>query len=445
MKTRSTHQAEITRLSHDGRGVAHCNGKTIFIDNALPGETVEYALLKRHKNFDEGAAVSVMNPSVQRVVPKCTSYSICGGCSFQHLASSAQIDEKQKVLAEQLKHIGGVTPLQWLEPLRGPSWGYRHKARLGVRYVEKKQQLFIGFREKYDSRLIADIKQCEILHPHVGHHVEKIKSIINELETKRHIPQIEIAIGDHVTALVIRHVLPLTDHDIKKLKELGQLHHYRIYLQPTNPSSIHCIWPESTPHLLSYYLDDYALEMQFHPSDFTQINPEINRQMVKLAIELLDCQPDDVIGDLFCGLGNFTLPLAKQCQQIFGIEGDPEMVQRAQHNARHNQIDNAQFHCTDLFNPTSLANFTLPELTKILLDPPRAGALEICQQIKQFNAQRIVYVSCNPATLARDAKEIVSHNYQLTAAGIIDQFPHTSHVEAIALFERQEKKRYGKN
>lgn len=436
MNHEKTYQAQITALSHDGRGIAHCNGKATFIDNALPGETVEFKYRRRHSRFDEGYSINILTAANSRATPQCSSYGICGGCSLQHLNSAAQISEKQKILENQLQHIGKVKPKHWLEPLCGPVWGYRHKARLGVRFVEKKSQLLIGFREKNNSQLITDMQRCEILHPHVGHAIELLKSMINQLENKRHIPQIEVAIGDATTALVIRHLQALSDSDIACLTQFAAQHNYHIYLQPNKMDSIHRLWPSTAPELLSYALSDFDLQLQFKPSDFTQINPYINRLMIKQALDLLALQPDDSVLDLFCGLGNFTLPIAKKCQQVLGIEGDKIMVQRAVHNAQHNHITNAKFICADLFTQPAISAWPMQQFTKIVLDPPRSGAIEIIPHLKQFAAQRIVYVSCNPATLARDAGEIVHKlNYRLSAVSVIDQFPHTSHVEAMALFE----------
>lgn len=442
-----TREAHITHLSHDGRGIAHVDGKTTFIENALPDETVIFKYKKQHRRFDEGCVLEILKKSPQRVEPKCQAYTICGGCSLQHLDSTSQISHKQNALAEQLKHIGQVEPQRWLEPISGPIWGYRHKARIGVRYVEKKSQLLIGFRERNNPRLITDMNRCEILHPTVGYQIENIKALIESLDNMHEIPQIEVAIGDNATALIIRHLKIFNDSDLNKLKQFAATHNFHLYLQPGDLHSIHRIWPENGDDLLTYHLADEGVNLQFHPSQFTQINPEINRQMIQMARKLLDVKATDHVLDLFCGLGNFTLPIAKHCRSIIGIEGDTALVERAKQNAQNNQIQNAQFFTADLFQPLKKDLFDFSRTNKILLDPPRLGAKEICEVIHDFNPERIVYVSCDPATLSRDAGILVNKkHYQLSCVGVIDQFPHTRHVEAIALFEPKQKKRnHGKN
>lgn len=424
----------IRNLSHDGRGVGDLNGKTVFIDNALPGEMVEFTLLKKHKTFDEGMAQHILTPSPDRVFPKCPHYGVCGGCSQQHLVSHQQIAYKQKTLLEQLQHFANITPQHVLPPITGPQWGYRYKARIGVRFIKKKSRLLIGFREKR-NHLIADLNQCDILLPAIGEHLSDIRTLIARLKVYEFIPQIEVAAGDQEVALVIRHLTALPETDIELLKTFGQQHQFHLYLQPGSPSTVHKIWPEESSLLLTYTLPHQQLKLQFHPLDFTQINPAINRQLVDKALELLSLTPTDQVLDLFCGLGNFTLPIATLAKHVTGVEGGVEMVQRAKDNARFNQLTNVDFFAWDLSKDITGLPWAMQSYTKILLDPPRTGAGVLIPQLKRFRASKIVYISCNPATLARDAK-LLTHElgYQLTHAGVIDMFPHTDHVESIAVF-----------
>jgi 23S rRNA (uracil1939-C5)-methyltransferase len=434
--------AQVTALSHDGRGIAFIEGKTTFIEGALPEETVLFKYLNQRSRFDEGQVLEVTSPSPDRVVPLCQHFSICGGCSLQHMSSDAQLRMKETMLVEQLQHFGELKAESLLPPLTGPIWGYRHKARLGVKFVNKKGALLVGFREK-NGRYLADLKRCEVLHPAVGLLIEDLKKLITCLEGYASIPQIEVAIGDTITALIFRHLQPLSDSDQAQLSGFAQQHDLHIYLQPGGPDSIHPLWPVK-PTSLSYTLPDYHLEFLFHPTDFIQVNVELNRQMVKHVLALLDPQPNERILDLFCGLGNFTLPLAQHCAHVVGVEGDQAMVERAYANAHHNGIQNVEFHAANLqtdprdtvWAQDYFKKNTDKKFDKILLDPPRTGALEFIPYLPAFGARRIVYVSCNPATLARDAKVLGQQGYRLTQAGIMDMFPHTSHVESVAVFVR---------
>ncbi|EKD54453.1 MAG: hypothetical protein ACD_60C00079G0006 [uncultured bacterium] len=426
----------IESLSHDGRGIAAIDGKTTFVDGALPEEEVLCQIYKKHRRYNEAKAVKIMTPSPLRITPECAHFGICGGCSMQHLEMDAQIKFKQDTLIEQLKHFGRVTPQYILPPITHLSSSYRRKARLGVRYVKKKEKLLIGFREK-QSHYLADIEQCTILHKSVGENLIALRNLIAGLSEYEHIPQIEIAVSDETTALVFRHMRPLPEKDIAALCTFGQTHHFHIYLQPNPPAPVHKIWPADSRDQLSYFLPDYQLEMYFHPLDFTQVNSEINRLMIQEALRLLALQPDDHVLDLFCGLGNFTLPIARFAKHVVGIEGNHAMVEQAQKNAAHHHIVNAEFYSANLMEPASIASWLQKKYHKILLDPPRSGAKEMIPFIANLHANRIVYVSCNPATLARDAGELVyNHGYQLKTAGLINMFPHTSHIEAIALFEK---------
>jgi len=427
---------KITGLSHDGRGIAIVDGKTTFLHGALPGETVTYKLTKKHSRYNEGIALTILEPSNERTTPTCEHFHICGGCSMQHMEADAQVQHKEAILLEQLKHFGHVTPQTILPPISGNPWGYRRKARLGVRYVRKKERVLVGFREKF-SNYLADIKNCPVLHPAIGTRITELAELIASLAQYEQIPQIEIAVSDSEVALVFRHMQTLPDTDLEKLRRFGQAHQFHIFLQPDSPESVYLLWPENKDIFLHYTLPRYQLNFQFHPLDFTQINSEINPLMIEQALKLLDLKKDDVVLDLFCGLGNFTLPIATLAKQVTGIEGAETMVQRAKQNALHNKITNAEFFAANLMQPSPQSAWMQKKYDKILLDPPRTGAKEIIEYFSQFSAKKIVYVSCNPATFARDAGELVlKHGYQLTAVGVINMFPHTSHVEAMGLFEK---------
>lgn len=429
--------AHIHALSHDGRGIATIKQKTTFISGALPNETCTYKTTRKRSNYHEADALEIFPPfSELRTTPPCNHFGICGGCSLQHMHVAAQLQLKQDTLINQLKHFGRVTPESILMPLHAESIGYRRKARLGVRYVIKKNKLLVGFREKA-GRYLADLDHCRVLHPIVGEQLIALRELIASLEKYQTIPQIEVAIGDKDVALIFRHLESLPYTDIEKLLQFGMKYDFHIYLQPNSPETIHKIYPKKTDYRLTYTLPEYDLEFLFHPLDFTQINLEMNRLMVKQAIQLLDLREDDRVLDLFCGIGNFTLPIARFAKQVTGVEGGAEMVTRAETNAKHNQISNVAFYSANLMEPNAEACWLQTPYEKILLDPPRAGAKEILAFLPHEHVKKIVYVSCNPATLARDAGELVhQYGYQLKNAGIMNMFPHTSHIEAMAVFEK---------
>ncbi|MBI3344618.1 MAG: 23S rRNA (uracil(1939)-C(5))-methyltransferase RlmD [Gammaproteobacteria bacterium] len=429
--------AHIESLSHDGRGVAHINGKALFIEGALPGEQVLFTYIKQRKRYDEAKVEKIIKPSPDRVEPRCAHFNVCGGCSLQHLTPAAQIAAKQQVLLDSLKHIGGIEPGVVLAPLTGPSWGYRRRARLGVKFVIKKDKLLIGFREKRSS-LLADIERCEVLHPPVGGLLPALCELIAGLEAYNCIPQIEVAAGDEATALVFRNLAELSNTDLIKLQDFGKQQNIQIHLQPAGPESVTLIWPETAA--LSYRLPEFNLELFFSPADFVQINADVNRAMISRVIELLQPGAHERVLDLFCGLGNFTLPLARHAARVTGVEGEAKLIQRAQDNAQRNGIHNAEFYAAGLSQDLSGQPWAKQRFDKILLDPPRTGALEIIKQLPAFEAKRIVYVSCNPATLARDARALTENGYTLMSAGVLDMFPHTTHVESIALFEKCENR-----
>jgi 23S rRNA (uracil1939-C5)-methyltransferase len=428
--------ANILSLSHDGRGIASIQNRTIFINGALPAEVIHYQITHRYRQYHEAQTLAVMTPSPERVTPPCEHFNLCGGCSLQHMSMAMQLQFKQQTLLDQLKHFGRVTPQRLLAPLNLESIHYRRKARLGAKFVIKKSKALVGFREK-NSRYLAELQRCIVLHPRIGERLVELSKLIASLEQYQHIPQIEVAMGDDQVALVFRHLQPLTLADEKQLIEFGKKFAFHIYLQPTSPLTICQLWPSDTSQRLSYTLPDFQLELLFHPLHFTQINLEMNRIMVKQAVTLLDINTHDIILDLFCGIGNFTLPIAKQAQCVTGIEGSVEMVTQANDNARHNHIKNAEFYAANLQIRDTSAPWLKKQYDKILLDPPRAGAKDILPLFPQLQAKKIVYISCNPATLARDAGELVhQYGYQLTQVGMINMFPHTSHIEAMAVFDR---------
>lgn len=430
----------IVDLSHEGRGIAQINGKTCFVQNALPGETVLVQITKKHRQYDEAKTTEILTPSPDRVTPKCKHYGVCGGCSMQHLNVALQLKHKEKTLLEQLTHIAATKPNTVLPPLTASCWGYRRRARLGVKYVDKKQTVLVGFREK-NGRYLAQLEGCETLAPKIAQLILPLQHLIRTLKMYQAIPQIEATLGDQDLALIFRHLVPLDNEDKSKLKIFAKMHQLQLYLQPGNESTIHCIWPEAEPKSLSYCLDlphqpGKSVELLFGPNNFIQINAAINQAMVTRAIELLAPNFSDRILDLFCGLGNFSIPLATQCQSVIGIEGSPELVARARENAMHNAIANTQFYVADLSQPIKEQAWSQQAYNKLLLDPPRSGALEIIQQISSWPIERIVYVSCNSASLARDAGELIKQGYTLEQAGVMDMFPHTQHSEAICLFTK---------
>ncbi|MBA2648951.1 MAG: 23S rRNA (uracil(1939)-C(5))-methyltransferase RlmD [Legionella sp.] len=427
--------ATIDTLSHDGRGVARLDGKATFIKGALPGEQVEFQYSSVKKDFDEGFVLSVLKPSPLRVEPKCPHYHLCGGCSMQHVSAEDQIQLKQNQLLDLITRYGHTKPEKVLEALTGPHWNYRNKARLSVRYVEKKQYALVGFRERNNPRYITEISQCPVMHAKVAEDIIVLRQLIDDMEDKHCIAQVEVAAGDTDIALILRNLRPLNEADQEKIKQFAQKHQYKLYLQPGGPDSVTCFYPPGAETYLTYRLDAYDLTFNFHPNDFTQVNAHINQSMVQRALELMDLQKTDKILDLFCGLGNFTLPMAKFCAKVVGIEGSETMVQRAYFNAKTNDINNVEFFSANLDDVAALSRLSDQSFNKILIDPPRSGALEIVKQIDILNPERIVYVSCNPITLARDTDILVNQKgYVLKCAGVLDMFPHTTHVESIALF-----------
>ena len=424
----------IESLGHDGRGVTHLDGKAVFIDGALPGEVVSFEYLTTRKKFDEGRVLEVQQASPDRVEPGCQYFGLCGGCSLQHMGATAQIMAKQQVLLDNLKHIGNVEPQAVLTPLTGPVWGYRTKARLGAKFVIKKDRLLVGFREKRNP-YVADLSRCEVLHPSVGERFQELIEVIGALEAKARIPQIEVSVSEDTTALVFRHLDPLCESDLDTLKQFAIDQDIHVYLQPGGPDTIYPFWPEQS--ILSYHLPEQGIEIRFQPTDFTQVNTDINQQMVRRVLEMLELDQQDRVLDLFCGLGNFTLPMAQQAGTVTGVEGDAGLVSRARENAVLNNIENVSFHAADLAADDPDVAWAGGNYNKVLLDPPRCGAFEVMNTLGNIRPQQIVYVSCHPGSLARDAGTLVNEmGYTLRSAGVMDMFPHTAHVESIALFSQ---------
>lgn len=425
----------VESFSHDGRGIARIDGKTTFIKGALAIETVSFAYLRQKKDFADGKLLSVSIPSPSRVEPKCQHYSMCGGCSLQHLDSDAAIREKEALLIDALERIGKVKVEKTLPPLTASLWHYRNKARLSVRHVAKKGQTLVGFRESDNPRYIADIDTCLILNKRVADEIVTLKNLLSSFDNPSSIAQIEVAAGELDIALIFRNLVALTANDEEKIQIFAKKTEFKIFLQPGGQDSVYLFYPKDVSEFLTYSLPSFDLEYKFHPTDFTQINGEINQLMVPMAIQLLELNKADIVLDLFCGLGNFSLPLAKKCRQVFGIEGSVNMVKRAGMNAFDNAIENITFIDADLEKEDILDNKLFKNVNKLLIDPPRTGAYTLVKQIDKLNIERIVYISCNPLTLARDAGVLVNqHGYKMLSAGVMDMFPHTSHVESIAVF-----------
>jgi len=428
---------DITKLSHEGRGLAHHEGRVVFVDGALPGETVLARLTSRRGSYLEAATETVLTAAPERVEPPCPHFSQCGGCSLQHMDSAAQLHFKDAGLHERLAHETGQGDYQQLPVLSGAVTGYRRKARLAVRYVPKRQRVLVGFRERH-SNFITDMQSCLVLDSRVATLLPELSALIMTLRARESLPQVEVALGDPGTgehgALVFRHLQPLAATDAERLTAFGVEHQLSIYLQPKGPDSVHKLQPRTGLERLTYALPAWGLQLAFHPLDFTQVNAGINRLMLEQALHLLDPQPHERVLDLFCGLGNFTLALATRAASVLGVEGVDAMVQRGRENAARNGLHNADFVCADLSQPPATHPWLREGFDKVLLDPPRSGAEEVLPAVIAAHPARIVYVSCNPATLARDAGILQAQGYRLAAAGAMDMFPHTSHVEAMALF-----------
>jgi len=430
----------IESLDHEGRGVARVGGKAVFVEGALPGETVELETLRVRPTYEQARAVRILCESGLRVVPRCPHFGVCGGCSNMHLDSTAQAAVKQRVMEDAFWHIAKLRPEIIYPAMLGQAWSYRQRARLGVRKVPSRGGVLVGFHEKRSS-YIADLSACLVLPPHVSAMLPRLRALVEGLSIADRIPQVEIVMGERgappdepVTIMVLRHLLPFSDTDLVQLQAFGEAQGVDVWLQPGQPDTAHPLMGGEGE--LFYSLPEFDLRLAFRPGDFTQVNVHTNRLLVRRAVQLLDPCAGERIGDLFCGLGNFTLPIARRGATVVGVEGSAAMVARATKNARANGLDAlAVFHVADLFETTNDSFAALGTFDKLLLDPPREGAMAVVKAIEQ-SPRRIVYVSCNPATLARDAAVLVREKgYVLRGAGVANMFPHTSHVESVALFE----------
>ncbi len=441
----------VESLDLEARGVARrADGKVVFIEGALPGEQVRCQVGRRKNQWEQGTLTELRRESAQRVRPACPHFGLqagaCGGCKMQHLQPAAQVAIKQRVLEDSLWHLGKVRPAQVLRPIEGPAWGYRQRARLSVRHVAKKGAVLVGFHER-KSRYVADMTHCPVLPPRVEALLLPLRELVASMDERDRLPQIEVAVGDAAVALVLRHLAPLGLADLQRLRDFGRGHGVQWWLQPTGPDSVQPLDPDDAE--LHYALPEFGAVIRFLPTDFTQVNGAINRVLVARAVQLLGVQPTDRVIDWFCGLGNFSLPLARLAAEVIGIEGSPALVRRAQANARDSGLaGRARFEVRNLFETGADALRELGSAERWLVDPPREGAFALAKALADLNEapaagweppRRIVYVSCNPATLARDAGLLVHRaGYRLGAAGVVNMFPHTAHVESIAVFDRVE-------
>jgi 23S rRNA (uracil1939-C5)-methyltransferase len=426
----------IESLDQEGRGIAHHEGKVIFIEGALIGERVTYSSFRKKPSFENAVVQRIFKSSFTRVPPKCAHFDLCGGCSMQHLDARAQVAAKQRILEDNLQRIGKVKPETILAPIYGETWGYRQRARLSVRHVLKKGKTLVGFHEKRSS-FIADMQHCEILPPKIAKLLPLLAQLNEQLSVRDQLPQIEVAVGEHVDVLVLRIMQALSPSDEMLIKEFADKHQVQFWTQTKGPETVKPFYPLDAP-ALTYSMPEFGIEMPYAPTEFTQVNSTMNRLMVGRAIRLLDPQPKERIADFFCGLGNFTLPIARSGAQVLGIEGSAALVKRAGQNAAHNGLSgNTKFEAMNLFEMDEQALAAKGRFDKWLVDPPRDGAIELMKAITpEIAPKRIVYVSCNPATLARDAEVLVNvKGYAIKAAGVMNMFPHTSHVESIAVFE----------
>jgi len=406
----------------------------VLVHGALPGEHVRFRYTRIRKDQDEGTTVEVLRASPERVQPRCPHADICGGCSLQHMDPAAQIRWKQGLLEEILRRVGNVQPERWLPPLVAGHWGYRRKARLGVRYVAKKGRTLVGFRERGTS-YVAELRRCEVLHPVVGERLEAVAVLLDGLSIRERVPQIEMAMGDGPCVLVFRVLDPPSDEDLVRLTTFGESEGLRVYLQEGGAETIRPLSGQGVD--LHYSLPSVNVRLHFQPTDFIQVNLELDRMMVDQALALLDPKTDERVLDLFCGLGNFTLPIARLAGDVLGVEGEEKLVERARANAERNSIGNARFLAADLYGELETSLWTRERFHKVLLDPPRSGALQVLELLPAMEVQRILCVSCFPETLARDADRLVNGlGYRLSAAGAMDMFPHTAHLESMAVFER---------
>lgn len=431
--TGDVQEADVVDLAHDGRGIARVGGKAVFIEGALPGERVRLRVIKRRRHLDEAGLVDVIVASPDRVVPRCAHFGVCGGCSLQHLSGPAQLQAKQRQLLDNLERIGRVRPQRILAPLQGPQWAYRRRARLGVKYVHKKGRVLAGFRER-DKPYIADLKRCEILDEPLGGLPRQLAELVETLAIREKTPQVEVAAGDAAAALVFRVLEPPEPADVEKIAAFGAAHGLQIFLQTGGLDTVRPLDPLYPP--LRYALDD-GVVIEFGPVDFIQINRAVNASMVRAAVDALQPGAQDSVLDLFCGLGNFSLSLARRARRVAAVEGDAALVAKAAANGARNGIGNASFFVENLFEPALFGAWDRERYDLVLLDPPRAGAAALLARMAHWRPRRVVYISCHPGSLARDAEILVhGQGFELAGAGVMDMFPHTTHVESMAVFER---------
>ena len=423
--------ATVVALTHDGEGVVR-DGKTVFIPGALPGERVRFERARRHRQHDGGKLLAVLESSPARVTPRCAQFGVCGGCALQHLAPEAQLALKEIELRDTLERVAHLECRKWLAPIGGPAWGYRRRARLGAKYVQKKDKVVVGFRERL-APYVADVSRCEVLAEPVGQWPALLGELIGALDIRLKVPQIEVAVADNGVALVLRVLAAPTPADLERLREFAARRGARIFLQPAGLESVEVL--AGPPEPLHYELPQFGVQLEFAPTDFVQINGEVNRALVARAIELLELTPSSSVLDLYCGLGNFSLALARAAGRVVGVEGEAALVERARHNARRNGLGNAGFHVADLSLPIDPQTSWVRETyTHVLLDPPRVGAREVLGTVAQLRPRRVVYIACHPGSLARDLGALVhEHGFTLEAAGVVDMFAHTAHVESIAV------------
>lgn len=421
----------VLALDHDGDGIVKA-GKTAFVPGALPGETVRFARVRRHRQYDEARLVEVVTPSADRVAPPCPHFGVCGGCALQHLAPAAQLAAKAAELAASLERIGRVAPREWLAPVAGPAWNYRRRARLSARFVTKKGRSLVGFRER-SAPYVAEIDSCRILAPPFDTLVAPLSALLTGLSIRERIPQVEIAAGDRACAAILRVLTAPSATDLEAIRAFGAAYGVSMYLQPGGLDTIAPV--DGVPAALDYALPEFDLRLAFEPFDFVQVNESVNRELVSRAVRLLDAGPSDRVLDLYCGLGNFTLAIARRAAAVVGVEGDAALIARARANAGRSGIGHAEFHVADLAaEKVGESRWWDGGFTHVLLDPPRAGAREVLPAVARLAPRRIVYVACHPGTLARDLGILVhEHGYELQAAGVLDMFPHTTHVESMAL------------
>jgi len=426
----------VSALTHEGDGIVRA-GKVVFVPGALPGEMIRFRRATRHRQHDAGVLLEVLQPSAERVTPGCAHFGVCGGCALQHLQPAAQLASKERELRDALERVAHAMPQRWLDPLPGPSWGYRRRARLSARFVAKKGRVLVGFRERFKPYVSA-ITTCKILAPAAAALIEPLSATLTSLNIREQVPQIEVAVGDNAIALVLRVMAEPGSADLEALRLFEARYGVRLYLQHGGPDCVRRLTEVPGEAALNYALPSFALQLEFAPTDFIQVNREINEALVTRAVELLELDGASQVLDLYCGIGNFTLALGRRARAAVGVEGDAGLVTRARHNAERHALNNVQFHCADLHSPAAAeAPFLRASYSHLVMDPPRDGARAMLPTVARLAPQRLLYISCHPGSLARDVGTLVhDYGFRLQAAGVLDMFPHTMHVESLAVLER---------